>query len=226
MVVPILEASHLVKSFEHPARVEVLSDVSLRVFSGETLAIMGASGEGKSTLLHILGALETADSGTVKIQGDLVTPAKACKMRNAHLGFVFQTFNLLEDYTALENTLFPARIARQKIAPSSTSYKRALYLLDKVGLSERAFYPTKLLSGGEKQRVAIARALCNDPALVLADEPSGNLDTHTSALIHDLLIETAKVFKKGLIVVTHDKKLAALCDSTYELSEGRLYQSR
>ncbi len=220
---PIIEASHLTKSFQHPEKVEVLSDISLQLFSGETLAIMGASGEGKSTLLHILGALEAPDSGTIRIQGNLVTPAKACKIRNQHLGFIFQTFNLLEDYTALENALFPARIARKTTAPGSNSYERAMHLLERVGLADRALYPTKLLSGGEKQRVAIARALCNDPSLVLADEPSGNLDTNTSAVIHELLIETAKVLKKGLIVVTHDKKLASLCDSLYELSEGKLY---
>lgn len=219
---PILEAHEIRKVFSYPAAIEIIKNVSLRVERGESIAIMGASGEGKSTLLHILGTLEGATSGKLLIAGKDVSLHPTANLRNAHIGFIFQSFNLLEDYTALQNVLIPARIAGQKTTEGTLFYERGLLLLEKVGLAERAHYPTRLLSGGEKQRVSIARALCNDPELLLADEPSGNLDHATSQRIHSLLLTSVREMGKALIVVTHDAELAKLCDKTYVLRNGAL----
>jgi lipoprotein-releasing system ATP-binding protein len=218
----ILKASGLHKAFYDPAKIEILSGVSLEVHRGETIAITGASGEGKSTLLHILGTLESPCSGSLEIVGQKVTKGSAARIRNLHIGFIFQSFHLLEDYTTIENILMPARIARKETNPESESYKHAEALLKKVGLSDRAQFHTKLLSGGEKQRVAIARALCNDPDIILADEPSGNLDHSNSAQIHRLLLDLASEQHKVLIIVTHDRELAALCKRHYLLKNGQL----
>jgi lipoprotein-releasing system ATP-binding protein len=219
----VLSARNLRKSYSSPHEVRVLEDVSLDLEAGESLAIMGKSGEGKSTLLHILGTLETPCSGSLHINGvDAIY--KAChSLRNQHIGFIFQSFNLLEDYTVLENTLMPARIARDSISASSPMHKRALQLLDEVGLLERADFPAKLLSGGEKQRAAIARALLNDPLLLLADEPSGNLDAANSEKIHQILIDSCRKKGKALVIVTHDTHLAALMDRQLELRQGHLH---
>lgn len=218
----ILKAIGLKKSFYNPVRVEILKQVDLTVRRGDTVAIMGRSGEGKSTLLQILGTLENACGGTLEIDGEPVSNFNKSKLRNKKLAFVFQSFHLLEDYTAIDNVLMPARIAREATSPGSAMYQHACDLLDHVGLSGRKDFNTKLLSGGEKQRVAIARALCNDPDIILADEPSGNLDRQTSQQIHDLLIDFAHVHNKTLIVVTHDTELAGLCRQRYRLTEGRL----
>ncbi|HSX11677.1 MAG TPA: ABC transporter ATP-binding protein [Chlamydiales bacterium] len=206
----ILKASHIFKSYP---KVKVLSGISLSVAAGESIAICGRSGEGKTTLLHILGTLEEPDSGTLEINGEPLTRSNASHLRNEQIGFVFQAYNLLEDFTALENVLMPARIARR-----SAERKKGLELLSLVGLEERADFPAKLLSGGERQRVAIARALCNDPSLILADEPSGNLDRANAKRIGEILIS----LKKSLILVTHDPDLAALCDRKYVLQDGIL----
>lgn len=219
-----IEAVDLHKAFYHPVKVDVLKGVTLRAKKGESTAIMGASGEGKSTLLHILGSLEASCQGKLFIAGKEVTNSKSSYIRNHHVGFVFQTYNLLEDYTSLENVLMPARIGRKRVSPGEECHDNALALLEKVGLSDRAHFATKLLSGGEKQRVAIARALCNNPDLVLADEPSGNLDHNTSLIIHELLLSCAKEGGKALVVATHDKELARLCDHCYVLKDGLLYQ--
>jgi lipoprotein-releasing system ATP-binding protein len=210
----ILQAHHISKTFQYPQKVVVFTDLSLTVEQGESVAIMGRSGEGKTTLLHILGLLEAPDSGTVSIAGDT---ASAPLLRNRHIGFIFQSFNLLEDFTALDNVLMPARIARK---PLDLEYGR--HLLDQVGLSDRALFPAKLLSGGEKQRVAIARALCNDPDLILADEPSGNLDHANADAIGALLFSLVRQKNKSLILVTHNPDLASLCEKRYQLSGGQL----
>lgn len=195
--------------------VTILHDISLEVEAGQTVAITGKSGEGKSTLLHILGTLEKPSSGELFICGK---PLKNLpQIRNRHIGFIFQSFNLLEEYTVLENVLMPGKIGRHKL-----DHIRALTLLEEVGLSHRADFPAKLLSGGEKQRAAIARALYNDPDLILADEPSGNLDHSHSVAIHEMLIGSAKKRNKALIIVTHDPELASLCDRTYLLMDGIL----
>lgn len=211
----ILQAKKVYKRFEKPAPVEVLKGVSLEVQAGETVAITGKSGEGKSTLLHILGTLEKPSEGAIFICGKPLLNLP--EIRNRHIGFIFQTFNLLEDYTVLENIMMPAKIGRRPL-----SVEKALQLLEEVGLSHRADFPSKLLSGGEKQRAAIARALCNDPDLILADEPSGNLDHAHSIVIHELLINSAKKRNKALVIVTHDKELASLCDRGYLLMDGVL----
>lgn len=213
----ILQAKGLKKNYRTPESLTVLSDVSLSLQRGESIAICGRSGEGKSTLLHILGTLEAPDSGTLEIEGTLCTPALAPQLRRRSIGFVFQAFHLLEDFTALENVLMPAKILRRPLSPDFGTA-----LLSSVGLAHRANFPAKLLSGGERQRVAIARALCNDPGLILADEPTGNLDAVNAIAIGDLLLSLVRKHNKSLIVATHDPRLASLCDKTYYLSNGIL----
>lgn len=218
----LLVAKALRKTFHNPTPVEILKGINLEVSRGETVAILGRSGQGKSTLLQILGTLEKPTSGTLQLAGQQVTLFNKSKIRNRHLAFVFQSFHLLEDYTALENVLMPARIARADLSSRGAAMERAHELLSLVGLSERTHFNAKLLSGGEKQRVAIARALCNDPDLLFADEPSGNLDKQTSKMIHELLIGFAKKSEKALILVTHDLELASLCDRRCVLEDGVL----
>jgi len=218
----VLRAQEIKKHFSSPARIEVLRSVSLEVEKGSSIAITGKSGEGKSTLLHILGTLDQASSGFLEICGHGVHETNQSRLRNRHLGFVFQACHLLDEYTTLDNVLMPARLARKNTRRSAPARLRALGLLEAVGLLERAHFPAKYLSGGEKQRAAIARALCNDPDILLADEPSGNLDQLHSAQVHQLLIELTKREGKTLIVVTHDTQFAELCDRTYILKEGKL----
>ncbi|MCE2983724.1 MAG: ABC transporter ATP-binding protein [Parachlamydia sp.] len=218
----VLEAIDIHKNFHHPACVNILKGVYLKAAKGESVAIIGRSGEGKSTLLQILGTLEQPCKGQIKINQQAATSANVTTLRNQAIGFVFQSFHLLEDYSALENVLMPARIARKNIARGSDAEKRAQALLGRVGLSERVHFKTKYLSGGEKQRVALARAMCNEPAIIFADEPSGNLDRQTAALIHEILLEFAHLENKTLILVTHDKELASLCSTRYELINGLL----
>lgn len=218
----LLEAQNIAKSFYYPKTVSILKGISLQVKAGESVAIVGRSGEGKSTLLQILGTLEDPCKGGLFIEGSKVTPSNRTSLRNEKIGFVFQSFHLLEDYTALENVLMPARIARQPVYKGSEAESRALALLDKVGLADRAHFHTKFLSGGEKQRVALARAMCNDPCLIMADEPSGNLDGHTAKMIHEILLQFAQHKDKGLLLVTHDRELAKLCTKQYELRDGFL----
>lgn len=218
----ILQAKDIHKSFYSPNKVQLLKGINLTVNLGDTIAIMGRSGEGKSTLLHILGTLEPPCKGSLEIAGQDISHANTDKIRNQRLAFIFQAFHLLEDYTALENILMPARIGRKSVHKGSPAYKHAYDLLDLVGLQGRAHFHTKLLSGGEKQRIAIARALCNDPDIIFADEPTGNLDKVTSESIQALLLNFAKERSKSLIIVTHDQDLANLCDHRYRLNEGQL----
>jgi len=221
----ILHAEGLSKAFISPKKVQVLSDISLSITSGDSVAIMGRSGEGKSTLLHILGTLEVPDSGALTIAGMQVSPTNTTLIRNKKLGFIFQSFHLLEHTSAIDNVLMPARIARRNCAKGGAAYQRARELLDEVGLANRAHFDTRLLSGGEKQRLAIARALINDPDILLADEPTGNLDHHTSQQIQELLLTFTQKFNKSLIVVTHDQELANRCCYRFLLSEGVLYSA-
>jgi len=218
----ILRAKNIKKAFHNPAHVEILDGIDLDVRCGETVAIMGRSGEGKSTLLQILGTLETPCHGILEIDGHPVTFLNKSRIRNQKLAFIFQSFHLLDDCTALENALMPARIARKNISPGSDAHNRAVGLLKQVGLEDRIHFNTKLLSGGEKQRVAIARALCNDPDIILADEPSGNLDKQTSRHIHEILLNLANTQNKTLIFVTHDPELASLCSTRYRLQDKKL----
>lgn len=220
----ILQAKAIHKSFYRPMQVDLLKGINLVVTRGQAVAITGRSGQGKSTLLQLLGTLESPCSGTIEIADQKVSRFNRDKIRNHHIAFVFQAFYLLEDYTAIENVLMPARIAREDVTKGSPAYRRACDLLDRVGLSDRMEFTTKLLSGGEKQRVAIARALCNDPDLILADEPSGNLDRHNASSIHTMLLDFARQNNKAVIIVTHDQHLAQLCDAEYILNDGLLFQ--
>lgn len=220
-----IKASQIKKRFETPTPIEVLKGIDLEITGGESIAIMGKSGEGKSTLLHILGTLEKPTSGSLEICGRDCAQTSLPLLRNKEIGFIFQNYNLLEDYTALENLLMPAKIGRMTTSIGSQAHTRALWLLEKVELKERSAFPAKLLSGGEKQRVAIARALMNDPSILLADEPSGNLDQIHSEEIHTLLLGLCREFEKTLLIVTHDQELAALCDRTLHLKEGYLFSN-
>lgn len=213
----VLSCKNLTKTYRSPTPCTILKGVNLTVKRGETVAIMGPSGVGKSTLLHILGTLDTPTSGTLEIQGKDALGEGAATLRNKHLGFIFQNYNLLDEYSVLDNVLIPAKIGRV-----SGKEGVAKKLLEEVGLSSHIHHLAKQLSGGEKQRTAIARALCNDPDLILADEPTGNLDDENSEHIHKLLISSAKALSKGLIVVTHDHVLAKQCDVIYTLQGGRL----
>ncbi|MEM8727858.1 MAG: ABC transporter ATP-binding protein [Chlamydiota bacterium] len=215
----ILEAKNLKKVFRHPARCEILKGVSLTVGRGDAVAITGPSGVGKSTLLHILGTLDTPSEGTLTIAGKNALTAGVETIRNRHIGFVFQNYGLLDEYSVIDNILMPIRIAR-----TGGNEDPARKYLRAVGLEDRRHHLAKQLSGGEKQRVAIARALCNNPDLVLADEPTGNLDDANSARIHQLLISSVKNLNKGLIVVTHNRELAKQCDLIYTLRGGCLEQ--
>lgn len=218
MTFPILSAKNITKRFVRPLNLEILKGIDLDIFPGESVAIMGRSGEGKSTLLQILGTLENPSEGTLNIQGKAAS-LHTDAIRNEHIGFVFQSFHLLEDFTALENVLMPAWIGR-KTGPHTRT--KALELLEKVGLKDRAHHFAKQLSGGERQRISIARAFFNDPDLILADEPTGNLDRITAAEIQQLLLDFAHKSNKALLLVTHDPELAALCKKTYLLQEGKL----
>lgn len=221
----ILKAHNLCKTYPKPNEVTILKDISLEVSLGTTVAISGPSGVGKSTLLNIFGTLEAASSGYLEIASQKIENTNLASIRNHHIGFIFQSYHLLEEYTALDNILMPARIAKKSTSKNSPSYKRAMMLLEKVGMAHRAHFLTKLLSGGEKQRIAIARALCNDPSLILADEPTGNLDEANARSIHTLLISCAKEFNKSLIIVTHNQELAGLCDERFLLKNGSLHNT-
>ncbi len=216
----ILKGEHLKKAFYSPAKCEILKGISLTVYAGETIAIMGPSGVGKSTLLHIFGTLDTPSDGSLEIAGKNALGEAAALLRNQHIGFVFQNYNLLDEYSVIDNVLMPTKIAR-----ISGKEEVAKKLLEEVGLSDHLNHLAKQLSGGEKQRAAIARALCNNPDLILADEPTGNLDDANSKRIHDILISSAKNLNKGLIIVTHNHELAKQCDFTYTLKDGKLEKS-
>ncbi len=221
----VLLAENLSKTFYTPHSLRILQSIHLSVQSGESIAITGRSGEGKSTLLHILGTLEAPTDGKLWINGLLTSSTPLPELRNKQVGFIFQSFHLLEDSSVIENVLMPAKIARLPTHSKSSAYDRARSLLDRVGLLPRAHFLSKQLSGGEKQRVALARALFNDPPLILADEPTGNLDKTNSQMVHQLLLELTQQSGKTLIVATHDLELAQLCDRQYTLKEGFLCTS-
>lgn len=213
----VLEAEDIHKSFPG---IDILKGISLQVKPGETVAIMGKSGEGKSTLLHIFGTLDIPTKGVVRICGTSPTSSSFASLRNQFIGFIFQSYHLLEDFSVLENILIPLKIGR---AYEASSKQRALSLIQAVGLKGKENTLAKLLSGGEKQRVAIARALVCQPKLLLADEPTGNLDQGLSREIQSLLLSLAKKSDAGLIVVTHDEDFAKACDRLLLLKEGQLH---
>jgi lipoprotein-releasing system ATP-binding protein len=203
-------------------RIHVLRDLDLEVDEGEMVAVVGASGVGKSTLLHLLGGLDRPDSGAIRIaERDLASMGDGAlvEFRNRHVGFVFQFHHLLPEFDALENVEMPMRIAR---APLDEARRRAGDLLGHVGLGERLTHRPGMLSGGEQQRVAVARALVMNPALLLADEPTGDLDETTAESLHALLREMHRERRLTSIIATHNPRLAAACDRVLRLEQGRL----
>jgi len=219
----LLEVQGLCKTYGSGSnRLEVLSGIDLNLQAGTTTALIGASGAGKSTLLHLLGALDRPTSGSVLFRGENIfnkSDRQLAAFRNRSIGFVFQFHHLLPEFTALENVMMPALIAR---IPRTKAREAAASLLEDVGLGERMSHRPGELSGGEQQRVAIARALALEPELLLADEPTGNLDMRTSDGIHAMLTELQ--IKKGLtlVIVTHNERLAAAMETTIHLLDGRV----
>ena len=220
---PFVEARGLVKTYHvGQTTLTVLRDLDLAVEAGEMVGIVGASGVGKSTLLHLLGALDRTDQGTIAIDGtDLtsLTDGDVVAFRNRRVGFVFQFHHLLPEFTALENAEMPMRIARM---PLSEARPRAQELLSRVGLTDRLGHRPGMLSGGEQQRVAVARALVMRPALLLADEPTGDLDESTADSLHGLLQEMHRAYGLTSVIATHNMRLAAACDRVLRLEGGRL----
>lgn len=222
---PVLEAHGVVKGYRggDGGVVHVLEGVDLAVQRGEMVAVIGASGAGKSTFLHVLGALERPDAGQVLLGGTptagLSDEAQA-ELRNRHVGFVFQFHHLLKEFSALENVMMPLRIANR---PLDEARARAVSLLERVGLAARLHHRPAELSGGEQQRAAVARALALQPPVVLADEPSGNLDHQNAERLHDLLVELSQEAGLGVVVVTHNRSLAERAQRVLHLEDGRLH---
>ena len=213
----MISAKNIVKNY---GTLNVLRGVNVKIEKGEIVAIMGKSGAGKSTLLHIIGTLDRADSGQVIINGEDVSRMnnkRLAEFRNQNIGFIFQFHHLLPEFSALENVTIPALIAGGKEAAAR---KRAAELLDYLGLKDRLTHKPTQLSGGEQQRVAVARALMNAPAVVFADEPTGNLDSASSKDLHDLLFQLRKDFQQTFVIVTHNDELAAMSDRTLTMQDG------
>ncbi|HDM76099.1 MAG TPA: ABC transporter ATP-binding protein [Deltaproteobacteria bacterium] len=223
---PLLRAMDIKKHFgEGQNRVDVLQGLSFQLFEGEKIAVIGASGVGKSTLLHILGTLDIPDSGKVYFKNQDIfkmDEKTLATFRNRHIGFVFQFHYLLPEFDPLENIMIPELMAG---TPRNLAKEKALVLLEKVGLSRHIGQRVSTLSGGERQRVAVARALIRGPQLLLADEPTGNLDTKTSARIHELLVDLNEKEKISMVVATHNLELAALMDKVYRLKDGILIKT-
>lgn len=215
----MIEIQNIHKSF---GRLEVLKGIDARIGKGEIVAIVGASGAGKTTLLQIVGTLEKPDSGQILFDGASAFDLREKELsafRNRHIGFIYQFHQLLPEFTALENVMLPALIAR---IGRSEAHRRAAELLDYLGLSDRASHKPAQLSGGEKQRVAVARALINRPDVVLADEPSGSLDSQNKTELHNLFFDLRREFGHTFLIVTHDETLARLSDRMIELRDGRV----
>jgi ABC-type lipoprotein export system ATPase subunit len=222
---PLIEARQVTKSYTLGRRsLEVLKGIDLSVRVGEFLALRGASGAGKSTLLHLLGGLDRVTDGEVLMDGRRLSGmsrSQLSQLRNSRVGFIFQAYLLLPELDALENVCLPARMARRG---ASEAERRARMLLKRVGLGSRMDHKPYELSGGEQQRVAIARALINEPDVILADEPTGNLDSHTGQSIVELLCQIQQETRAALIIATHDTHLAARAPRIIELVDGRIQQ--
>ena len=209
----------ITKSF---GSLQVLKGIDLEITQGEVVSIVGPSGAGKTTLLQIMGTLDSPDAGMINIDGTNVSRMKEKELsafRNKHIGFVFQFHQLLPEFTALENVMIPAFIAG---VPPKEASMRAMEILDFMGLKERASHKPNELSGGEKQRVAVARALINQPAVILADEPSGSLDSHNKEELHQLFFDLRNRFGQTFVIVTHDEGLAQITDRTVHMVDGEI----
>ena len=213
----MIDIKDVTKSF---GNLKVLKGITLHIDKGEVVSIVGPSGAGKTTLLQIIGTLDKADSGEIRIDGKEISSMSKKHLsdfRNTHIGFVFQFHQLLPEFTALENIMIPAYIAGKS---RSEAKKRAMELLQFMGLTDRASHKPNELSGGEKQRVAVARALVNNPAVILADEPSGSLDSKNKAELHQLFFDLRDKFGQTFVIVTHDEELASITDRTIHLRDG------
>ena len=215
----MIDIKNITKSF---GSLQVLKGIDLHIDKGEVVSIVGPSGAGKTTLLQIIGTLDRPDSGSVCVDGidtSQLSTKKLSDFRNQHLGFVFQFHQLLPEFTALENIMIPAYIAG---VSRKQARRRAEELLDFMNLGDRASHKPNELSGGEKQRVAVARALVNNPAVILADEPSGSLDTKNKEELHQLFFDLRDKFNQTFVIVTHDESLAAKADRTLRMSDGMI----
>ena len=215
----MIKLEGITKSF---GSLQVLKGIDLEINKGEIISIVGPSGAGKTTLLQIMGTLDEPDAGVVQIDGTMVSRMKEKELsafRNKNIGFVFQFHQLLPEFTALENVMIPALIAG---VSSKEAHERAMKILDFMGLVDRASHKPNELSGGEKQRVAVARALINDPAVILADEPSGSLDTHNKEDLHQLFFDLRDRLGQTFVIVTHDEGLAKITDRTVHIVDGMI----
>jgi len=224
----ILSAENLVKTYQttKKTKLEVLKSISLEIEKDKISVIIGASGAGKSTLLHLLGGLDRPDNGKVFFDGKNIfdfPDEKLAKFRNNNIGFVFQFHHLLPEFTAIENVAIPQMIRGISL---NNALKKAEELIDSVGLSERVNHKPAELSGGEQQRVAVARALANDPSIIFADEPTGNLDSSNSEAIHKIIVDLRDKFNKSFVIVSHNNSLVKLADKVFEMKDGKIINNQ